>query len=78
VGGPDRTRVTYFYNNGFNPFGRKWGPVMGQDCAEPTPEPSCVPLPSPDASGVIPSFELPEPSGDAPALVACPPESATP
>ena len=44
-----------------------WGPVMGQDCAEPTPEPSCVPLPTPDASGVIPSFELPEPSGDAPA-----------
>ena len=78
VGGPDRTRVTYFYNNGFNPFGRRWGPVMGQDCAEPTPEPSCVPLPTPDASGVIPSFELPEPSGDAPALVACPPESATP
>ena len=78
VGGPDRTRVTYFYNNGFNPFGRAWGPVMGQNCAEPTPEPSCVPLPTPDASGVIPSFELPEPSGDAPALVACPPESATP
>ena len=78
VGGPDRTRVTYFYNNGFNPFGRRWGPVMGQDCAEPTPEPSCVPLPRPDASGVIPSFELPEPSGDAPALVFCPPESATP
>ena len=46
VGGPDRTRVTYFYNNGFNPFGRAWGPVMGQDCAEPTPAPSCVPLPS--------------------------------
>ena len=78
VGGPDRTRVTYFYNNGFNPFGRRWGPVMGQNCAEPTPEPSCVPLPRPDASGVIPSFELPEPSGDAPALVFCPPESATP
>ena len=78
VGGPDRTAVTYFYNNRFNPFGRRWGPVMGQDCAEPTPQPSCVPLPSPDASGVIPSFELPEPSGDAPALVACPPESATP
>ncbi len=78
VGGPDRTAVTYFYNNGFNPFGRRWGPVMGQNCAEPTPEPSCVPRPSPDASGVIPSFELPEPSGDAPALVACAPERATP
>ena len=51
---------------------------MGQNCAEPTPAPSCVPLPRPDASGVIPSFELPEPSGDAPALVFCPPESATP
>jgi membrane peptidoglycan carboxypeptidase len=78
VGGPDRTRVTYFYNNGFNPFGRTWGPVMGQNCAEPTPEPTCVPLPSPDASGVIPTPEVPEASGDAAAVVFCPPESATP
>ena len=76
VGGPDRTRVTYFYNNGFNPFGRTWGPVMGQDCAEPTPEPTCVPLPSPDASGLIPTPELPEGSGEA--VVYCPPESPTP
>ena len=26
----------------------------------PTPEPTCFPLPTPDASGVIPSFELPD------------------
>jgi membrane peptidoglycan carboxypeptidase len=77
VGGPDRTRVTYFYNNGFNPFGRTWGPVMGRNCAEPTPQPTCVPLPSPDASGVIPTQELPEPSGDAAAVVFCPPEEPT-
>jgi membrane peptidoglycan carboxypeptidase len=77
VGGPDRTRVTYFYNNAFNPFGRKWGPLMGQDCAEPTPQPTCVPLPSPDASGVIPTPDAPEASGDAAAVVFCPPEEPT-
>jgi membrane peptidoglycan carboxypeptidase len=78
VGGPDRTRVTYFYNNSFQPHGRTWGPLMGRGCAEPTPAPTCVPLPTPDASGVIPSFELPTPSGDAPALVFCSPEPPTP
>jgi membrane peptidoglycan carboxypeptidase len=76
VGGPDRTRVTYFYNNGFNPFGRTWGPLMGQNCSEPTPQPTCVPLPSPDASGAIPTPEAPEASGDA-AVVFCPPEEPT-
>ena len=78
VGGPDRTASPTSTTTASTPSAAGWGPVMGQDCAEPTPQPSCVPLPSPDASGVIPSFELPEPSGDAPALVACPPELATP
>ena len=85
VGGPDRTRVTYFYNNGFNPFGRKWGPVMGQDCAEPTPTPLMRPaaeagcqwrdpiVRAPGAVGRCPgACLLPTPIGDAGA--ECPAE----
>jgi membrane peptidoglycan carboxypeptidase len=72
VGGPDRTRVSYFYNNSFNPFGRTWGPVVGDGCGSPSPEPTCVPYPTPDEFGVVPSFELPDPSGSDPPLVFCP------
>jgi membrane peptidoglycan carboxypeptidase len=76
VGGPRDTRVSYFYNNGFNPFGRTWGPLLGRDCASP-PVATCFPLPSPDASGAIPSFTLPsaDPSGQA--VVPCSPPPAT-
>ncbi|MGK2850374.1 MAG: transglycosylase domain-containing protein [Candidatus Limnocylindrales bacterium] len=75
-GGPDRTRVAYFYNNGFNPFGRTWGAVVGAGCGEPSPSPSCYVIPTPDPSGVIPSFVVPSPSGSEPAAVPCP--SASP
>ena len=77
VGGPNDTRVTYFYNNGFNPFGRTWGPLMGRDCASPTPAATCYPLPSPDPSGVIPSFTLPSPDPSGQAVVPCSPPPAT-
>ena len=61
VGGPDRTRTTYFYDNRFNPYGRTWGPFVARDgCgASPSPSPSCIPLPTPDENGVTPSIRDP-------------------
>jgi peptidoglycan glycosyltransferase len=73
VGGPDRTRTVYFYDGSFTPYGRSWGPLLGGgSCATPSPSASCVPVPTPDASGVVPSFVLPSPSEGAPPLVPCP------
>jgi peptidoglycan glycosyltransferase len=63
-GGVDRNPTAYFYNSSYAPWGRSWGPLLDQaPCASPTPEPSptCIPLPTPDASGLIPTFELPTP-----------------
>jgi len=79
VGGPDRTRVSYFYNGQFTPYGRSWGPfVTGHGCGSPSPTPSCIPLPTPDASGVVPSFAIPSPSGSEIAALPCPPASGSP
>jgi peptidoglycan glycosyltransferase len=72
VGGPDRTRVSYFYNNSFQPLGRSWGPLLGSGCASPTPGPTCFTPPAPDASGVVPSFVLPTPGEDGTAIELCP------
>ncbi|MBA2372767.1 MAG: transglycosylase domain-containing protein [Chloroflexi bacterium] len=75
-GGPDGTRVTYFYNGGFVPFGRTWGPlVAGAACGQPTPAPTCFVGPTPDPSGVVPSFALPSPSGSEAPPELCPPAS---
>jgi len=72
-GGPDRTRVAYFYNNGFNPYGKTWGAVMGgAGCGEPSPSPSCFLIPTPDPSGVVPSFAVPSPSGSETVALPCP------
>ena len=86
AGGSDRSRTSYFYNGRFQPFGRSWGPLLGgEGCASPSPSPSCIPLPTPDANGVIPSIEIPPPvdSGSAagsgpPAAVPCPTPSEAP
>ncbi len=48
---------------------------VGDGCGEPSPSPSCFPLPTPDASGVIPSFAVPSPSGSEVAALPCPPAS---
>ena len=73
-GGPEGTRTSYFYNNGFNPYGRSWGPLLnGAGCGTPAPSPTCFPVPTPDESGIIPSFELPTPfESGIPAAEPCP------
>jgi membrane peptidoglycan carboxypeptidase len=79
-GGPDGTRTTYFYNNGYNPYGRSWGPLLnGGGCGTPPPSPTCFPVPTPDASGIVPSFEIPTPAeSGVPAAEPCPTPSSTP
>jgi membrane peptidoglycan carboxypeptidase len=78
-GGPDDNPTSYFYNNGFTPYGRTWGAVVdGDGCGEPSPTPTCFPIPTPDASGVIPSFEVPTPSGSEIAALPCPTPSGLP
>jgi membrane peptidoglycan carboxypeptidase len=60
AGGVNRTRTAYFYNGGFQPFGRSWGAlVAGRGCALPSPSVTCYPVPTPDASGIVPSFTVP-------------------
>ena len=81
VGGPDRTRTSYFYNNRFQPFGKSWGAlvVKGPGCGQPIPSPSCYAIPTPDPSGVIPSFAIPLPSASGEiAALPCPTPSSLP
>ncbi|MBI2778076.1 MAG: transglycosylase domain-containing protein [Chloroflexi bacterium] len=44
VGGPKKTRTSYFYSNGFAPFGKTWGGTFAptEVCAPVTPPP-CTP-----------------------------------
>jgi membrane peptidoglycan carboxypeptidase len=79
AGGPNRSKTAYFYNGSFNPYGRSWGPlVTGHGCAAPSPSTTCIPGPTPDPNGVIPSFVLPTPDPSAPGggliTVLCPTE----
>jgi peptidoglycan glycosyltransferase len=77
-GGPNGTRVAYFYNGSFNPFGRTWGAVVGgSGCGSPSPSPSCFITPTPDPNGVIPSFAIPSPTGSEIAALPCPTASPT-
>jgi hypothetical protein len=46
AGGPKRTRTSYFYGGGFNPFGRSWGGSFAptKECPDaPPPPPTCFP-----------------------------------
>jgi hypothetical protein len=80
AGGPDNTRTSYFYNRGFQPYGATWGPISGGDgCGSPSPSPSCFIVPTADpGTGVVPSFEVPSPSGSEPVPLPCPPASEEP
>jgi membrane peptidoglycan carboxypeptidase len=73
VGGPERTRTAYFYNGAFRPYGSSWGALVRGSCGQPSPAPSCYVVPTPDPSGVIPSFAVPTPIGSGLAPVPCPP-----
>ncbi|MFL5677336.1 MAG: transglycosylase domain-containing protein [Chloroflexota bacterium] len=79
AGGPDRTRTAYFYNGAFRPFGATWGVLVGGKCG-PEPAPSCFVTPTPDPSGVVPSFAIPTPEGSSLAALPCPtaPPTASP
>ena len=72
VGGPDRTRTAYFYNNVHRPYGSSWGVLVGGTCGQPSPSPTCFALPTPDAGGVVPSFAVPTPVGSEPPPLPCP------
>jgi membrane peptidoglycan carboxypeptidase len=74
IGGPERTRVSYFYNGSFQPYGASWGALVGGSCG-PQPTPSCYVVPTPDPSGVTPSFAVPSPSGSEVAALPCPTSS---
>ena len=54
IGGPERTRSSYFYDGRFTPYGRSWGPIAnGPGCASPTPTVSIDPC----ASGALPTTD---------------------
>jgi membrane peptidoglycan carboxypeptidase len=77
VGGPERTKTTYFYQGGFHPYGATWGALVGGTCGAPSPSPTCFIVPTPDPSGVTPSFVAPTPVGSGLAALPCPPASPT-
>ncbi len=69
-GGPEGTRTAYFYNNSYAPNGKTWGALLGDvPCREPLP--SCFDVPTPDPSGIIPSFDAPSLDPSASPLPPC-------
>ncbi|HYO41975.1 MAG TPA: transglycosylase domain-containing protein [Candidatus Limnocylindrales bacterium] len=70
-GGPQGTRTAYFYNNGFTPYGRSWGPLVGSGggCASPSPSASIDPCASFDPLASIDPFASVDPNASA---IVCP------
>ncbi len=59
-GGVNGSRTAYFYNGAFQPYGASWGALVeGHGCTAPSPSTTCYPVPTPDPSGVVPSFTVP-------------------
>ena len=56
AGGPDRNPDRLLLQRRFHPYGASWGALVAGKCGEPIPSPTCFPVPTPDPSGVIPSF----------------------
>ena len=81
-GGPKNTATTYFYNGSFTPYGRSWGPLLGDGgCPSPSPSASVDPCASPagsqdpNASPASSAIVCPSPSESA---SASPSESPSP
>ncbi len=65
-GGPEGTRTSYFYNNGFAPYGRSWGAPFAPrtKCPlAPPPAPPCDPLASAPPSVPCVTPEPTDPGG---------------
>jgi membrane peptidoglycan carboxypeptidase len=80
AGGVNHSPTAYFYNPLFHPYGSSWGVlVAGHGCAAPSPSVTCYPVPTPDPSGVVPSFVVPsvDPSANL-VFEPCPTPSALP
>lgn len=61
AGGPEKTKTSYFFGSGFQPYGATWGaPFAPTDTCTPQPSPSPLPSCDPNA-GPCPSIE-PSPS----------------
>ncbi|MEI7744989.1 MAG: transglycosylase domain-containing protein, partial [Chloroflexota bacterium] len=71
------TRISYFFNGAFNPYGKSWGPLLGggAGCASPSPSPSTDPCASPDPSASIDPLATVDPLATP---VACPSPSESP
>ncbi|MGK2850502.1 MAG: transglycosylase domain-containing protein [Candidatus Limnocylindrales bacterium] len=55
-GGPKGTRTSYFYTNGFAPYGRSWGaPFAPKETCPLAPPPCGVEIPDPDPSDAVPA-----------------------
>ena len=66
AGGVNNTKTAYFYAGSFTPYGKSWGALVeGHGCTGPSPSSSCFPAPTPDAAGVVPSYEIPSPDPSA-------------
>jgi membrane peptidoglycan carboxypeptidase len=77
-GGPQGTRTAYFYNPAFNPYGRSWGPLMGQGagCASPSPSASLDPCASLDPFASLDPLASLDPFAS-PVICPSPSESAS-
>ena len=77
-GGLKGTRTSYFYNGGFNPYGRSWGPLVGGgSCVSPSPSPTIDPCASvvPPSDGALPSDGSSAPGAS---VIVCPSPSTSP
>ena len=67
AGGPNRTRTAYFYNGLFHPYGRVLGRrSSGGKCGGRARRRRATSCPTPDPSGVTPSFAAPTPTAPGP------------
>jgi hypothetical protein len=62
-GGPEKTKTSYFYVNGFTPFGRSWGGAFAptEVCA-PVAPPVCDPGTTYDPAATTDPFGSPPPT----------------